>query len=88
VIENAKHTVTPISAHLLLYDRKEAAHQLSISVRSLDYKIAAKQLDTRRIGKKVLVPYASLVRFASTNHYEAITSRSVADTVASGERCA
>jgi hypothetical protein len=54
----------------------------------LDYIIAAKQLDTRRIGKKVLVPYASLVRFASTNHYEAITSRSVADTVASGERCA
>lgn len=72
----------------LLYDRKEAARQLSISVRSLDYLIAGKQLDTRRIGKKVLVPHASLVRYASANHYQAITSRSDADAVASGERCA
>jgi hypothetical protein len=57
----------------LLYDRKEAARQLSISVRSLDYLIAGKQLDTRRIGKKVLVPHASLVRYASANHYESVT---------------
>jgi hypothetical protein len=72
VKENAKHkelTVTP-SAHRLLYDRKGAAQQLSISVRSLDYLIAAKQFDTRRIGKKVLVPYASLVQYASANHYD------------------
>jgi len=54
----------------LLYDRKEAARQLSISVRSLDYLIAAKQFDTRRIGKKVLIPHASLVRFAQANHYD------------------
>jgi len=72
----------------LLYDRKEAARQLSISVRSLDYLIAGKQLDTRRIGKKVLVTHASLVRYASANHYEAVTNRSVADAVAAGERCA
>jgi hypothetical protein len=72
----------------LLYDRKEAARQLSISVRSLDYLIAGKQLDTRRIGKKVLIPHASLVRYASANHYDAVTSRSDADAVASGERCA
>ena len=71
----------------LLYDRKEAARQLSISVRSLDYLIAGKQLETRRIGRKVLVTRASLVRYASGNHY-AITSRSDADAVASGERCA
>ena len=69
----------------LLYDRKEAARQLSISVRSLDYIIAAKGLDTRRIGKKVLVTHASLVRYAAANHY-AITSRSDVDA-ASGERC-
>jgi hypothetical protein len=56
----------------LLYDRKEAARQLSISVRSLDYLIAGKHLDTRRIGKKVLVTHASLVRYASANHYEAV----------------
>jgi hypothetical protein len=53
----------------LLYDRKEAARQLSISVRGLDYIIAAKEHDTRRIGRKVLVTHASLVRYASGNHY-------------------
>jgi hypothetical protein len=72
----------------LLYDRREAARQLSISVRSLDYIIASKGLDTRRIGKKVLVTHASLVRYASANHFGAITSRSDAEAVASGERCA
>ena len=54
----------------LLYDRKTAARMLSISVRSLDYLIAAKRLDTRRIGKKVLVTHRSLIQFAQENHYE------------------
>jgi len=54
----------------LLYDRKGAARMLSISVRSLDYLIAGKQLDTRRIGKKVLIPHASLSRFSQANHYD------------------
>jgi hypothetical protein len=52
----------------LLYDRETAARMLSISVRSLDYIIAARGLDTRRIGRKVLVPHASLVRFARGDH--------------------
>jgi len=71
----------------LLYDRKTAARLLSISVRSLDYIIAAKGLETRRIGRKVLVTRASLIRYAAGNHF-AITSRSDAATVASGDRCA
>lgn len=58
-----------MEASRLLYDRKEAARQLSISVRSLDYIIAAKELETRRIGRKVLVTHASLMRYASGNHY-------------------
>lgn len=65
--------------------RKEAARQLSISVRSLDYIIAAKQPDTRHIGRKVLITHASLVQYAKGNHF---TMRSDADSVASGERCA
>ncbi len=56
--------------HRLLYDRKEAARQLSVSVRTLDYLIAARELETRRIGKKVLVPHGSLSRFAQGNHYD------------------
>jgi excisionase family DNA binding protein len=54
----------------LLYDRKGAAAQLSISVRGLDRLIASKQLATRRIGKKVLIPRGELVRFSRGNHYE------------------
>lgn len=58
----------------ILYDRKTAATQLSISVRSLDYLISGKKLNTRRIGKKVLVPRGELIRFAQANHPEPVTS--------------
>jgi hypothetical protein len=63
-------TITPITSTRLLYDRKEAARQLSISVRSLDYLIAGRELETRRIGKKVLITHASLVRYSQGNHYD------------------
>ena len=66
---------TSTSASRILYDRKFAAQQLSISVRSLDYLISGKQLATRRIGKKVLIPHAELTRFASANHYGSVTEK-------------
>ncbi len=59
----------------LLYDRKEAARQLSISIRALDYLIAAKTFQIIRIGKKVMIPHSELVRFASANHYGRIGQR-------------
>ena len=71
----------------LLYDRREAARQLSISVRSLDYIIAAKGLDTRRIGRKVLVTRASLMRYASGNHFDAVKESTAAFKDASS-KCA
>jgi hypothetical protein len=52
----------------LLYDRKAAATQLSISVRSLDYLIQQQQISTRRIGKKVLIQRTELSRFSRGNH--------------------
>jgi hypothetical protein len=52
----------------MLYSRKDAAHQLSLSVRALDYLIARKALNTRRIGKKVLIPHGELVRFSRQDH--------------------
>ena len=58
----------------LLYDRKTAAKQLSISVRGLDRLIAAKRLTTRRIGKKVLVPRGELVRFSRADHPEMLSA--------------
>ena len=45
-----------------------------MSVRSLDYQIAQKKIGTRRKGKKVLIPHSELVRYASRNDYEPLTS--------------
>jgi excisionase family DNA binding protein len=48
----------------LLLDKKTAAKALSISVRMLEYLISGGKLQTHRIGRRVLVPYGSLRRFA------------------------
>lgn len=60
----------------LLYDRKSAAHQLSLSVRSIDALLAKGALQFRRVGSKVLIPHGELVRFAKADHFEAIQSNS------------
>lgn len=62
----------------LLYDRKEAARQLSISVRALDYLIARKELATRRIGARVLISRAELARFARADHCGSVATPQVA----------
>ena len=56
----------------LLYTRVMAAEMLSISVRSLDHLIAHKRLNARRVGHRVLVPRAELLRFAGKNHTDPI----------------
>ncbi len=43
---------------------------LSISARALDYLVANKQLATRRIGTRVLIPVAELRRFSKGDHPE------------------
>ena len=45
----------------LLVSKRDAAALLSLCLRSIDNLIAAKQLPCRRIGKRVLIPYAALV---------------------------
>jgi excisionase family DNA binding protein len=52
----------------LLVGRREAANLLSISQRALDYLVANKQLQTRRIGTRVLIPLTELQRFARADH--------------------
>ncbi|MCU1247061.1 MAG: DNA-binding protein [Edaphobacter sp.] len=64
--------ITPTTAPRLLYDRKEAARQISISVRSLDYMIAGKKIAIQRIGSRVLVPHAELVRVATTAQVKSV----------------
>ena len=47
-----------------LLSRKEAAAQLSVSVRTLDELIVRGELKVRRIGKRLLVPRKELERLA------------------------
>ena len=53
----------------LLYSRKEAAEQLSISPRMLDYFIGQKKINARKIGRRILIPHTELVKFARQDHY-------------------
>ena len=54
----------------LLVSRKAAAEMLSISVRGVDYLIAAKRLSTRRIANRVLIPVEEVRKFARSDHPE------------------
>ena len=52
----------------LLFSRKTAAEMLDISLRTLDYLVANGELESRKVGRKVLIPRTSLTRFASGSH--------------------
>jgi hypothetical protein len=58
----------------LLYSRNDASYALSMSKRSVDYLIAGKKLETRRIGSRRLITAGSIRRFASGNHFESVAS--------------
>ena len=57
----------------LLYDKKTAADQLSISLRSLNYFISRGEIRFRRVGRRVLIPQSELVRFARGHHPEPVS---------------
>jgi excisionase family DNA binding protein len=52
----------------LLYPKKEAAAMLSISTKTVERMIACGQLKARRVGKRVLIQRAELVRFSQRDH--------------------
>jgi len=52
----------------LLVSRNVAAEMLSISVRGVDYMIARRQLSTRRIANRVLIPTEEVRKFARSDH--------------------
>lgn len=64
----APHKAAFVREGKLLIGRQEAATLLSISQRALDYLVANKQLQTRRIGTRVLIPLTELQRFARADH--------------------
>ncbi|MGB8481533.1 MAG: hypothetical protein WCE63_22235 [Acidobacteriaceae bacterium] len=55
-LRTTSHTSALASIDRLLYPKKEAAFAPGVSVRTIGYLIAGKQLNTRRIGKRVLIP--------------------------------
>jgi excisionase family DNA binding protein len=56
----------------LLVSQEEAALILSISKRSVEYLVATRQLSTRRIGTRALIPIEEVRRFARFDHPERI----------------
>ena len=52
----------------LLFSKKSAARMLDVSVRKLEYLLATKELESRRIGRKVLIPRHSLLKFVRQDH--------------------
>lgn len=65
----------------LLLSRRSAAKALDISVRMVDYAIAAGQLETRRFNSRILIPADSLARFAASD-------RVIPRTTAQSQECA
>jgi excisionase family DNA binding protein len=57
-----------MDADKILINRKEAARLLSVSLRSLDNLILCKELPTRRVGRRVLIPRRALELFAGRDH--------------------
>jgi excisionase family DNA binding protein len=52
----------------LLHSKKEAALMLDVSPRTIDNLIAFKELQVRRIGRRVLIPHTALINFVRTDH--------------------
>lgn len=49
--------------HPLAVSEREAAQLLSVSVRTVQNFLRAKRLPSRKIGRRTVIPYASLVSF-------------------------
>jgi hypothetical protein len=63
----------PLDAKLLV-SREEAAGIVSLSIRSIDYLLASKELPFRKIGTRTMIPLSALQAFARMHHPERIAS--------------
>ena len=54
--------------HKIQYPREEAAALLSVSLRTLDRLIAEKEIQVRRIGRRVVIHRDVLANFAKRDH--------------------
>jgi len=53
---------------LIALSKQEAAHMLGVSLRTIDRLIALKELQVRRLGRRVLIPRTALERFLHEDH--------------------
>lgn len=63
----------PLDAKLLV-SREEAAEIVSLSIRSIDYLLASKELPFRKIGTRTMIPLSALQAFARMHHPDRIAS--------------
>lgn len=64
-------TQTAVMEHTtgqIALSKQEAAKMLSVSPRTIDRLIALKELQVRRLGRRVLIPRISLENFLRTDH--------------------
>jgi excisionase family DNA binding protein len=64
-------TQTPLTepkTGTIALSKREAARMLGISIRTIDRLIALKELPVRRLGRRVLIPRASLESFIRNDH--------------------
>jgi excisionase family DNA binding protein len=52
----------------ILISKRDAAKALSISLRTLDNLISAKEITVRRVGRRCLIPRKALEEFARRDH--------------------
>lgn len=60
------------------FTREEAAFSLGLSIRSIDYLISTRRLDSLRDGGRIFIPRESLRRYALAHHTEPIRPRKAA----------
>jgi excisionase family DNA binding protein len=52
----------------MLHSKRESARLIGVSERTLHKLIVTKELDVRRVGRRVLVPHAELLKFIAADH--------------------
>jgi len=63
----------------LLVSKRDAAAALGVSVRTIENFIARKVLTARKLGRRTLIPFRALERFAQRDHDTTLDSESNGD---------
>jgi len=70
----ATHVATPeATSEPIAVNKLEAAQMLGVSLRTIERLIALKELQVRRLGRRVLIPRTSLDNFLRNDHPTQIT---------------